>query len=329
VTRTVRFCAGVLVGALVPLALAEGFLRLRPPEDLVNYLGDSAPVAGIYKSDPVLRIDYRSFEDFRRLNKAGFDKFGPLDAPAATLAFLGPSFAVGLGDAAEPAMPAYRIYRGLRDMTQQKDQFHQWIAQSRLLLANGFRPKRVFFVLIPQEVSRYSEVPLAWFWVNRNGALQHRYRVPNAALGAVLGHSRLALLGWTRSGRLSQAPYRLRTSDITERVPREVAEDFRAMFGVIGETSRRYGVPMTVILLPDRRQVLYGSNYALQVTLQRLAREAGVDIFDAAPVLNAQQDKMALYIPDWHYTALGNRLILEALAREYGLTLGTGVAKVQ
>jgi hypothetical protein len=129
----------------------------------------------------------------------------------------------------------------------------------------------------------------------------------------VLEHSRLALLGWTSSGRLSHSRYALRTRNITESVPPGVAEDFRVMFGELGRLARRHGVPITVVLLPDRRQVFSPSKFTLQKTLLTLLREAGVDALDVAPVFLAQPDKRALYLPDWHYTDLGNRVVIDAL----------------
>lgn len=105
-----------------------------------------------------------------------------------------------------------------------------------------------------------------------------------------------------------------RLSTITENVPGTVREDFRIMFGELGRLQREKGVPVTVVMLPDRRQVLNdGSNYALQKTMKSLAAEAGIDIYDPVELLRAQPDRRALYIPDWHYTARGYGLVVDGL----------------
>jgi hypothetical protein len=312
--RRSYFALGVLVGLLVPIVLAEAYVRLRPPADVQDYLGDASPLSGIYKPDPVLSVDYHSFGDFRALNAERFDGFGPLDSPRPTWAFFGPSFAGDLGRTAEAAMPSHRIYFDIRDIRgpTQKDQFHLWIAQARLLLENGFHPQRMFFVLVPQEFARYASTPLAWVYVTRRGAINYRVRLPIPPFDCAIEASRLALVAWTRSG-LHHANPTFRSRTITEKLPPGVIEDFRRMFAVLGGLSRRYSVPITIVLLPDRRQILSQSNFVLQKTAIALIKDAGLDPFDSSEAFLRQPDRRALYIPDWHYTPLGNRILLEAL----------------
>jgi hypothetical protein len=71
---------------------------------------------------------------------------------------------------------------------------------------------------------------------------------------------------------------------------------------------------VTVVILPDRRQVLSdGSNYMLQKTMVSLANEAGLDIYDPVQLLRAQPDRRALFAPDWHYTEPGYELVVRGL----------------
>ncbi|MEK6806065.1 MAG: hypothetical protein AABY95_05400 [Pseudomonadota bacterium] len=307
------FAFGVTLGLVATLALGEFFVRLRMPTDLLPYLGAASTLTGIYKPDPQLRMDYRSFAEFRALNPELFDQFGPLDATPRTWVVLGPSFAGALGVAMRAQMPDHRIYPYIRDMSGVgKDRFHQWVAQARLLLAQGLRPERIFVVLIPQEVSRYSELPLAWCGVSAGGAMTLGYRRPAGPIGALLDVSRMGLLAWTRST-FRKPTYAKRTKYITENMPDEVVSDFRRMFGVLGETSRRYRVPVTLVLLPDHGQILRPSNFALQRSLVPLAQAAGLDVFDFAPAVLAQPDKSVLYQSDSHYTERGDALLLSEL----------------
>src|SRR5262249_46231181 len=55
---------GPLAGILL-LGVAECFLRLFPPQDLHPYLGEEAPLTGIYAPDPELGARYRCWEAFR------------------------------------------------------------------------------------------------------------------------------------------------------------------------------------------------------------------------------------------------------------------------
>ena len=65
-SRTGRFrlVVGIVIGLLLPLVAGEAYVRLLPPADLKPYLGDSYSRSGIYRTDPVLRVDYRSPDDF-------------------------------------------------------------------------------------------------------------------------------------------------------------------------------------------------------------------------------------------------------------------------
>jgi hypothetical protein len=299
-----RFAIGVAIGLVVPLIFGEVYARLYPPADIQEYLGDDSPLTGIYRPDPVLGVDYRSIDDYRPFEAPPFSEIRPLNVPRTWL-FFGNSFARGMSVTAREALPSHRILF----FREAKDRLHMRVAEARMLLAHGLKPERMIFTLISGEVAAYVKLPLASVYVNRGGAITYRVRMPPAPWDRLLVHSRLALMAWIHSG-LYQAIPRFRPTQITETVPEIVVDDFHRMLNAIGELSRQYEIPATVVIFPDRHQILTeGSRFAMQQTLVALCREAGLDVYDPSPLLLSYPDKKALYLPDWHYTDLGNKMI--------------------
>src|SRR5258707_460868 len=296
-----RFVAGVLIGLLVPLLFGEAYIRLRPPADIQEYLGDESPLKGIYRPDPVLGADYRTINDYRPSEAPPFAEIRPLNVPQTWL-FFGNSFAHKMSVTARNELPSHRILF----FGESKDRLHLRIAQARMLLENGLRPERMIFTLISGEIAAYAKLPLSSVYVNRGGAITYRVRMPPAPWDQILIRSRLALMAWIHSG-LYQANPGFRPWHITETVPETVVSDFRRLFGALGELSRKQGVPVTVIIFPDRRQILGNSKFAMQKTMIELGQEAGLDVFDPHDVVLGYADKAALYEPDWHYTPTGNK----------------------
>ncbi len=300
--------AGVVTGLALPLALGEAFARLRPPGNIQTYLGDSSPQTGHYRADPLLRVNYRSPELYRPAEAPRLSEI-PKTSGKPTWMIFGVSFGHGISRTAERLMPSHRIlfFREIGDRLNLR------VQQARMIVDYGIKADRLVFVLIPLEIARYTETPLSSFYVNKNGALTYSVRMPPRPFDWIIRHSRLALVGWIRARQHNALPnYRL--SSITENVPDIVARDFRIMFGELGKLQREKDVPVTIVVLPDRRQVLSdGSSYALQKTLTLLAKEAGIDIYDPVGVLRAQPDRPALYVPDWHYTERGYGLIVKGL----------------
>jgi hypothetical protein len=302
--------AGVVVGLALPLVLGEAFARLRPPANIQEFLGENSPLTGIYRSDPVLGLNYRSPELYRPTEAPQLSQI-PKATAKPTWMFFGVSFAWGISKVADRDMPSHRILF----FREANDRLNMRVQQARMILDYGIKAERLIFVLIPIEIARYTETPLSSFHINQAGALTYNVRVPPKPFDWVVSNSRLALIAWVRARRHNALP-NFRLSTITENVPEIVARDFRLMFGELGKLQREKNVPVTILMLPDRRQVLSdGSNYTLQKTIASLAKEAGLDIYDPVELLRAQPDKPALYIPDWHYTDLGYRLIVEDLQR--------------
>lgn len=303
------FAIGLLIGLIAPLALGEAYIRFRPPLDLQSYLGDSSPLTGIYKPDPDLGADYRSIDDYRPDEAPRFSEIRPLNTSNPTWLFFGNSFAGNLSYAAADQLPSYRVMF----FREPKDRLHMRIAQARMLLAHGLKPERMIFTLIPLEIGVYAQLPLSSIYVSRNGVITYRVRMPHAPWNWVLTHSRLALMAWVRSGLYWAIPG-FQAWWITETFPDSVSKDFQHLFGKLGELSRQYGVPVTVIILPDRRQILNGSSkFIMQKIIADLGHEAGLDVYDPSPTMLSYPDKRSLYVPDGHYTKLGYNLVIKDL----------------
>jgi len=313
--------AGVIAGLALPLVLGEAFARLRPPGNIQAFLGESSPLSGNYRSDPVLRVNYRSPEFYRPAEAPKLSEI-PKIAGKPTWMFFGVSFGLGISRTAERLMPSHRIlfFREINDRLNLR------VQQARMIADYGIKADRLIFVLIPLEIARYTETPLSSFHVTRNGALTYSVRTPPQPFDWVIRHSRLALVGWVRARQHNALPT-FRLSTITENVPELVANDFRIMFGELGKLQRETGVPVTIVVLPDRRQVLSnGSAYILQKTFATIAKDAGIDFYDPVQLLRAQPDRPGLFVPDWHYTERGYGLIVKGLNEHFDKTK-TGAIK--
>ncbi len=300
--------AGVVAGLFLPLALGEAFMHLRPPQNVRQFLDGDPGFKSVYTSAPVLRMNYRSPDQYQPAEAPKLAQI-PKTSDKPTWTFFGVSFALGLSNTARATMPTHRIHF----FREASDRLNMRIQQARMILDYGIQSDRLIFVLIPLEIARYTETPLSYFNINEAGKVVYSVRKPPRPFDWIVDNSRLALIGWVRARRHNYLP-NFRLSTITENVPEIVEHDFRVMFREIGKLSREKGVPATVVVLPDRRQVLNdGSNYQLQKSMAALAKEAGIDFYDPVELLRAQPDRWALYVPDWHYTTLGYELVLNGL----------------
>lgn len=300
--------AGVFAGLLLPLGLGEAYLYLRPPNNIRQFLDGDPNLKGDYKSDPVLRMAYRSPELYQPAEAPKLSQI-PKNAGKPTWMFFGVSFGWGTYNAASKLMPSHRMLF----FREFNDRLHMRVQQARMILDYGIEAEHLVFVLIPLEIARYTETPLSYFRIKDDGKIVYSVRKPPAPFDWVIENSRLALIGWVRARRHNALP-NFRLSSITENFPETVRNDFRLMFGELGKLQREKGVPVTVVVLPDRRQVLGdGSNYAMQKAMAALAKDAGIDMYDPVELLRAQPDRRALYVPDWHYTDLGYTLVAQGL----------------
>ncbi len=312
--KTIRFLFGLLAGLAVPLILGEAFVRHHPPADMQPFLGDSSNLTGGFRADPELGADYATFENFRADYSARLAALGALDDARPTWLWFGNSFVQApgmLGDTAQAAVPAVRMF-----YLQRNERPNVRIAQMRLLLDHGLRPQRIIFALLPVDAVTLSKEPLSSVHVNSRGAITTRLRMPPEPAATVMRHSTLATLAWIRSGRHVWNP-RFRMAQIGDTLPVPLPDDLKRLVSVIGGLSRKYQIPVTVLLIPNREQIVGKSKFALQDNLIAMCREQGLDWFDARDVFAGVAEKQTLFLPDWHFTPRGNELLLAALLEHF------------
>jgi hypothetical protein len=185
-------------------------------------------------------------------------------------------------------------------------------AQARHLLAAGLRPERMLFVLLPVDALAIGKRPLSFIDVTSEGAIATRLRWPDPPWTGLVTGSRLASIAWIRSGRSDGDPG-FNRHKVAEAPSARVRDDLARILDHLAETSRRYGVPATVIVLPNREQVFGRAGFGFQDMLRELSRKARLDFYDGrTPLLNAD-DKRALFLPDWHFNERGNALLMQGL----------------
>ena len=173
--------------------------------------------------------------------------------------------------------------------------------------------------LLPLDFASLGFEPISSIGVNSRGAITHAVRMPSAPFDAFLRRSRLALVGWVRSG-LGQPDPSFRARDINEHLAPAIVEGLHRLMDEMARLSRQNAVPITLILVPNREQILGEAGYAAQDEATAIARTTGLDVFDARWVFAAVRAKSQLFLPDWHFTPLGNRLLLAGLLAYLGQT---------
>ena len=306
------FAGGYLAALAAVLLIGEAYARLAPPRDIRRELGQRPPQdERIYRRDPDIGVAFRSYDEFRAANAAALSRPGPLDSPQPTWLWLGNSYVHGpdnLADTAERAWPGLRIFavRKLSILPLRA-------AEARLLLSEGLRPQRIIFALMPQDLFLIGKRPLAFIDVNAEGAITTRLRWPDPPWTPLVTGSQLVTIAWIRSGRAAGDPS-FDGRRMTEAPSPRVQGDLLRIFNHLMETSRRYGVPVTVLALPEQTQVLGRATLGFQDALPDLARRAGIDLYDArAPFVEAA-DKSSLLRADRYYNERGFTLVLQGLA---------------
>jgi len=305
--RLLHLTAGLIVGFAVPMLLAEVYLRTFPPSAILLFLGDQSGLSGPYKPDPVLGADYVSYEVFYVRHADELAVLGPLnDTRRPTWAFFGNSFIRGRGmlaDTARAALPDHRIFF-LREALP----IHLYVAQLRLLLRQGLRPQRIFFGFMTQDLTPDVDNPLALsqIAVNRRGGITYRPSPDHRAIAFAVAHSRLALLAWARTKRY-------RYWEAADFVSPQVNDDVSRIASALGAVQWEFGVPLTLILIPNQPQIFGRAGFAVQDRLTALFHQHEMDVFDARLMFASEENKSALFLPDWHLSPRGNDLLLAAL----------------
>jgi hypothetical protein len=315
-----RFTVAAVAAVFCVLALGEGFARFAPPQVVRDYFRYGEAADGIFRPDPELGADYRSFDVLQRAFADAFDAIGPLQDPTPTWLMFGNSFVQApgmLADTARAAMPDKRIVNLPRNVD-----LPLRVAQARLLLDAGLRPQRLIFVLLPLDMTHIGSRPLAYIDVTPNGAITTRARWPEGPLGVVTNASRLAAIAWIRSGRSVGDPA-FRREDVSNAPSPRVRQDLATILGVLARSARQHDVPVTVVAIPNREQIFGQHGRGFQAELGAICADLGLDFFDAGPVFVADADKKTLFLPDWHFSERGNRLLLGGLLDHLGSRSGT------
>lgn len=305
------FAAGALVTLTAVLGAGELYLRLAPPGDLAPYLPDSS-APGPFRADPEFGVQYRSLDALRADNPGALEPYLPLfNNPSAppTWAFFGSSFAQAPGMLADTTRQ--RVPQRVAFNLGKNEPVPVRLAQAALLLDSGFQPERIFLVFIPLDVHTFAVHGLDQYRATGQGGLAYAPRTPPVG-GGLVRNSRLALKGWTRSNLHQNRPF-FAASLLYTRVDEVVRADMRTVLARFAGHLARHRVPATVLLLPSYEQVFRGAGFAVQDALAGDARAAGLDVCDVRAPFLAWSNKRELFIPDKHFSAAGNRLLLATL----------------
>ena len=186
--------------------------------------------------------------------------------------------------------------------------------QIELLLEHGLRPERIVFQLMPLDVSVFARHSFAMVKAGDGGAMAFEPRLP--AMGSsIVQNSRLALSGWVRAEMQHSIPH-YNPAVMTSRMDPRIVEEADYLFARLAELKARYRVPVTVLLIPNHEQITKGAGYAFQDELTRIAGKNGLDLLDVRGAFRSSGiNKRDLFIPDKHFSDLGNKILLREFVR--------------
>lgn len=305
------FAAGFLASLAVVLLIGEAYVRLSPPKDIRQQTGRVQMAdERIYQSDPSIGVTFRSYDAFRSANAQVLSELGPLDSPQPTWLWFGNSYIHGPSNLADTAL---RFWPEVRIFALRKHAILPLrAAEARLLLSQGLRPQRIVFAVMPQDLIPIGKRPLAFLDVTADGAITTRLRWPEPPWTPLVTGSQLVTIAWIRSGRSDGNPS-FNPRRIAETPSPRVQDDLLRVFNHLAETSHRYGVPVTVLALPEHVQVIGRAPLGFQDALPELARRAGLDFYDARLPFFEEADKASLLRADRYYTERGFMLVLQGL----------------
>jgi len=306
-----QFAAGFAVATAVLIAVGELALRAAPPRTVQPYLEDDDR-PGPFRSDERYGVQYRSWDAFRADYADALQPHEFLFTtpdPPRTWAIFGSSFVHAPGMLADTAR---KYVPNRHNFNLGRNEFlYVRAAQIELLLEHGLRPERIVFAIMPLDAAVFAQHTLDMVHSGRGGAMAFDPSLPPVS-GGIIRHSRLALAGWVRADLQQVVPF-YKPGEMVSRVHPVIRSEMRTLFGRIGEATSRHRVPVTLLLIPNFEQVTKGAGYAFQDEMTKLATEAGMDVCDARNEFAAYPDKPALFLPDKHFSDLGNRLLLAEL----------------
>jgi hypothetical protein len=178
------------------------------------------------------------------------------------------------------------------------------------------RPERVFIAVMPVDVEPLVRQPLDTYRITPRGAITYDPDWPAGGLGRLVRASALGRTAWIRS-RLALP--RTRRPSLYEAVDDGTASTVERLFGNLAPLARRHQVPVTVILIPAYHQVVCKAGFAFQDRLAKVLKPLGYDVFDPREAYLALSNRETLFLPDLHFNAKGNGLLLEELLRHMPL----------
>jgi hypothetical protein len=291
--------------------LAEVFLRCYPPADIYPYLGQRSPLVGPFAPDPGFAVGYRSWQAFHDANEMALSHYLPFSHdPRPVWAFFGNSFVHMPGMLADAARERVRD-RAIFNLGQ-NELLPVRLAQIQLLLEHGLRPERIFIAVMPVDVEPLARQPLDTYRVTPRGAITYDPGWPTGDFGRLVQASALGRTAWIR---FRLALPRWRRPSLYEAVDHRTASDVGRLFASLAVIARRHHVPVTVILIPAYHQVVRNARFAFQDRLIKILKPLGYDVFDPREAYLGVSDRENLFLPDLHFNARGNSLLLDELLR--------------
>ena len=305
--------AGFAIAAFVLLAVGEIGVGIAPPRTVQPYLPDDDR-PGPFQSDPHYGVQYRSWDAFRHDYQDGLKPHEFLFAspnPPTTWAMFGSSFVHApdmLADTTRKYIPNRHVFNLGRN-----EFLNVRAAQIELLLEHGLRPERIVFAMQPLDAAIFANQTVSMVHAGPNGAQAFDPRLPSVG-GGLIRQSRLALAGWVRADLQHAVPFH-NPAAMVDCVHPVIRVELQALLNRIGAVMARYRVPVTVLLMPNFEQIAKGAGYAFQDEVATLATEAGLDVYDVRDPFRNYPDKPALFVPDKHFSDVGNRILLAELVK--------------
>jgi hypothetical protein len=322
-SKTKRYCcfaAGLVLALGLLIGLAESYLRYFPPRDLHPYLGEESPLVGTWKADEEFGAAYVNWEAFAESNRGRLQPYLPLLNPQAderVWAFFGNSFVHAPGMLGDHTIEAARdrvIFKlGLNEPVPIR------FAQIKLLLEKGLKPERILLSFMPVDCMVLGRFPLKTIHVTHKGALTYEPHLPEGPAGEIVQHSRIAFTTWVRTEN-HQGNSNYSHKHRYGAVEPVLLDDLRQLFGNLARVAKKHDVPVTVLLIPEFYQVVRGQGFGFQDDLGKLLREQGFDVIDPRQVFLEHPHPRDLYVPDYHLSPEGNRLLLNALFSHWNYT---------